>query len=70
MAGPREVVVDIAEALKKVFDKHAQANSRKAWKTITSKEGKEEVDKLIVNPKRSIAPFRSIPFKEWVDQQS
>lgn len=67
MASARETIVDIAKALSDVFEKHTRSNRRKAWHSLTSEKGHKEVDKLIVNPKRSINTFKQLTFKEWLE---
>lgn len=67
MKNKREALVDFYKDLQCNFRGLSQSQRRSLWNTITSKEGEKLVDKLIANPTASIAPARSISFKEWLE---
>lgn len=53
-------VEDMAKALVKVFAKYSRHTREDAWEQLTSVKGKKEVDKLLINPSRSLAQIRKL----------
>lgn len=53
-------VMDLAEKIQGVFKKYTLNTRRKAWRKINSKEAQDLFEKLLVNPSRSLSPFKSI----------
>jgi len=67
MSNPREATQDLARAVADVFKKHSLSVRRQAWNRFTSEEGHKEIQKLIINPKRTLNRFRTLNFREWID---
>ena len=71
----QKAIEEIADALRKVFQKYSRGTRDKAWEKIISKKGQKEIEKLLVNPKHSLNQTRmlwseSVPdFYTWVDNQ-
>lgn len=53
-------VMDLAEKIQSVFKKYTLNTRRKAWRKINSKEAQDLFEKLLINPSRSLSPFKSI----------
>lgn len=53
-------VMDLAEKIQSVFKKYTLNTRKKAWRKINSKEAQDLFEKLLVNPSRSLSPFKSI----------
>lgn len=66
----REVAIDIAKALKGIFQTNSRGARKAAWKAISSGDGKSEIDKLTDNPGRSINTISRLSFKEWLKENS
>ena len=66
MSNPRQATIDLATALRNVFRNHTKNNREKAWNSITSVAGNEEINRLIVNPNRPLNKFGTLSFKEWL----
>ena len=66
---PKDAMLDMAEALKKVFKKHARGPREQAWKKLTHGEGKKQMDYLLVHPDHSLNTFHRISFKEWLEKR-
>ena len=60
----------MATALRNVYKKYNRETRRKAWKAITSKKGDELMAKLINQTSRPVSHFRTLSFREWMDQNS
>lgn len=66
-ADSRKIVEDILRCLQNIFKKSTRGARERAWKTITSGEGKSEIDKLVNNPGRTLKLYQhSLTFKEWL----
>ena len=65
-----KAIMDIAQALKKVFKNYTQTTRKYAWKKVSGTKGQAEVQRLAVNPDRSLAPFEKLAFKEWVTEET
>ena len=66
MSNSRQATIDLATALRNVFKTHTRNNRERAWNSITSTAGNEEINKLIVNPNRPLNKFATLSFKEWL----
>jgi hypothetical protein len=53
-------VMDLAEKIQSVFKKYTLNTRRKAWRNINSKQAQDLFEKLLINPSRSLSPFKSI----------
>lgn len=58
--------LDLVDSMKKVFKKYSRANSKSAWKAISSPNGSKEIEKLINNTNRSLSVFKTLNFREWL----
>jgi len=68
MSNARDVALDIAKYLQGTF-KRTTRNARKvAWRTLSSGKGKEEIDRLLDNPDRSLNTIANLSFKEWLSR--
>lgn len=55
-----DAVMDFAAAIKRIFKNYSKSTREKAWHTITSKKGENEVNKLLREPDRKISSFRTL----------
>lgn len=68
--GKINALVDMADALRKVFLKYSRSTRAEAWEKITSKKGQKEVEKLLVNPGRSLNTIRTLWSESVIDFES
>lgn len=61
----QNATVDMASALKDVFKKYTRQTRAKAWSKLTSRQGMDEVEKIIQDPNRPLSQFRKLNFAEW-----
>ena len=65
----RPAVKELISAIRGVFSKYTHEAREKAWRGIQSTDGKNDINKLIRNPKVPITgTYRLIGFKEWFNQ--
>jgi len=62
----RQAVVDMASALRNVYKKYNRETRRKAWRALTSKKGRDLMDKLLNQTSRPVSHFRTLSFREWL----
>jgi hypothetical protein len=62
----KSALLDMAEALRKVFQKYTIVNRKRAWNALTSKPGDKAVQNMILHPNMPTNKFKQIPFSEWV----
>lgn len=72
----QQAIEEIADAIRKVFQKYSRGTRDKAWEKLSSKKGQQEIAKLLVNPKRSLSTVRTLwsesqmpDFYAWLDNQ-
>jgi hypothetical protein len=61
----QNATVDMASALKDVFKKYTRQTRSKAWSKLTSRQGMDEVEKILQDPNRPLSQFRKLNFAEW-----
>ena len=67
-----KAMVDMASALRNVFQDYSINTRREAWKSLTSEKGQKEMKKLLRTPKRSLNTIRTLwseSFKEFMGKQ-
>ena len=64
----RAARVDMASALRDIFKKYTRGARESAWNSMCSKDGQQEMAKLLNNPSRPISGFRTISFREWLEK--
>lgn len=57
---PIKALVDMAEALARVFKKYTRSTRRKAWKQLTSPKGLHEMEQIVRTPTRPLSRFRTL----------
>ena len=57
---PIKAVVDMAEALARVFKKYTRSTRTKAWKQLTSQKGMREMEQIVRTPTRPLSKFRTL----------
>ncbi len=57
---PIKAVMDMAEALARVFKRYTRSTRRKAWKQLTSPKGMHEMEQIVRTPTRSLNKFRTL----------
>ncbi len=60
-------VVDLADAIRKVFARYSRATRDRAWRKITSQRGMREINNLLRTPGRSLNRFRSLTTEQVTD---
>jgi hypothetical protein len=72
----QQAIEEIADAIRKVFMKYSRGTRDKAWEKLTSKKGIKEIEKLLVNPQRSLGTVRTLwseselpDFYAWLDNR-
>lgn len=59
-----KAIVELADAICRVFQKLTRHRRKAAWKAITSENGKKEMDRLITNPKLTLNRLRKLSEKD------
>lgn len=65
----RQARMDMAVAMRDIFKKYTRGARAAAWNSMCSKDGQDEMDKLLNNPSRPLSRFRGMSFKEWLKIQ-
>ncbi|MHA1949685.1 MAG: hypothetical protein ACW99G_07205 [Candidatus Thorarchaeota archaeon] len=63
----RAARVAMADSIRNLFKKYTRGARASAWHSLCSREGRQEMDRLLNNPSRPITKFRSMSFKEWLE---
>ena len=66
----RAARVEMANAMRDIFKKYTRGARSAAWNSMCSKDGQDEMDKLLNNPGRPTTRFRTISFREFVEFRS
>jgi glutaredoxin-related protein len=66
MSNARDVALDIAKYLQGTFKRTTRQARKAAWRTLSTGKGKEEIDRLLDNPDRSLNTISNLNFKEWI----
>jgi hypothetical protein len=66
----KSALLDMAEALRKVFQKYSVVNRKRGWKALTSPNGDKAVQNMILHPNMPVNKFKQIAFSEWVEKRS
>ena len=62
----RQAIVDMAAALRGVFKDYMRDTRRRAWKKLTTGQGKKDIEKLLNQPSIPLSRFRKLVFAEWL----
>jgi hypothetical protein len=63
---PRDALTDLFASLKGVFKRYDRTARRKAFDSLVTGKGRDEVNKLINNPTYQVTGIpRLLKFKEW-----
>lgn len=64
---PQSAAVDIAKALKSVFQKYSYQTRRKVWDGLSKGQGKKAIDDLLIHPaEKHISDFHGLRFRDWI----
>jgi hypothetical protein len=66
----KSALLDLAAALRAVFQKYSITNRKRAWKALTSDSGEKAVQNLILHPNMPVNKFKQVSFAEWVQKRS
>lgn len=67
---PRDALHDIVHCLKGVFKQYDRAARKKAWKSLQTSKGSQEINQLLDSPNRPVTGLpRLLSFKEWLLRQ-
>ena len=65
----RQAIVDMAAALRSVFKDYIRDTRRRAWRKLTTGQGKKDVEKLLNQPSIPLSRFRKLVFADWLTLQ-
>lgn len=57
----KESIAMLADVIRKAFKKMTLRTRQEVWDLLTSKKGKKEMERFILNPEQSLGRIRSLP---------